>query len=82
MRFSTRIPYSPAGRAGGRRGRAATVALRKAMRRAAARRRLAVALRRKPFGRVNPSLDAKILALEETALSSGRVFAWRKGDAQ
>jgi hypothetical protein len=81
MRFSTLMPFSPT-RAGGGRGRADTVALRKAMRRAAARRRLAVVLRRRPFGRVNRSLDGEILALEETALTSGCVFAWRKGNAQ
>jgi hypothetical protein len=56
--------------------------MRAIMRRAAARRRLAALLRRKPFGRVTTPLGPARLAPEETGAPALRPFAWRKGDAQ
>jgi hypothetical protein len=64
------------------RGRHSIASMRALMRRAAARRRLAIALRRKPFGRLNRPADSPLLAREETGLSPQRPFAWRKGEAQ
>ena len=62
------------------RGRHTLKAMRAAMRRAAARRRLAVLLRRKPFGRVSALLDLELAPPAEKGLA--RPFAWRKGGAQ
>jgi hypothetical protein len=64
------------------RGRHASASMRALMRRAAARRRLAALLRRKPFGRVNRPADSSLLASEEAGFSPRRPFAWRKGEAQ
>ena len=58
------------------RGRHAVKIMRAAMRRAAARRRLAVLLRRKPFGRVSRPLEIEI------GTEGQPPFAWRKGAAQ
>jgi hypothetical protein len=56
--------------------------MRAMMRRAAARRRLAALLRRKPFGRVGRRAESPLLVHEETDLSPRRPFAWRKGEVQ
>ena len=74
------LPLSPWGRGAGMRGRHTLQSLRAAMRRAAARRRLAVLLRRKPYGRVAQPLESEIFA--EAGRVVQRPFAWRKGGVQ
>ncbi len=74
------LPLSPWGRGAGMRGRHTVKFMRAAMRRAAARRRLAVLLRRKPFGRVSRPLDTEIFG--EAGRAPQRPFAWRKGGVQ
>jgi hypothetical protein len=64
------------------RGRHTLKSLRAMMRRAAARRRLAVLLRRKPFGRAGRAAIPDIDFEAETGGAARRPFPWRKGGVQ